>query len=274
MADTRIKIVFTHVDATFVCDDHHAIAASAPAVRAVASHMPLCLVSARSPEGLYPIQRDLGFTGPLACFSGAYVLSEQGDELFSRTISLEDALELRSWLARELPQVSVGTYGFHTWIVDDRSDPRIAREEYLVQTQSRECHDLASAFDERGVHKFLLMGDPDDIRMAQQMVASHFENLTAVRSSDILCEVMASGVSKSHAVEVLCDHYGVQVAEAAGFGDGPNDIDMLEAVGHSFAMANAEEEVKQAASQVVPWTNAECGVARMFEQLGLTNADA
>ena len=94
MADTRIKIVFTDVDGTFVGDDHHAIAASAPAVRAVARHMPLCLVSARSPEGLYPIQRALGFTGPLACFSGAYVLDHEGNELYSSVIPTADALAI------------------------------------------------------------------------------------------------------------------------------------------------------------------------------------
>jgi hypothetical protein len=30
-----------------------------------------------------------------------------------------------------------------------------------------------------------------------------------------------------------------------------------------------EAEVKAAASHVLPWTNEECGVARMLEQLGL-----
>ena len=76
-------IVFTDVDGTFVGSDHHAIMECAPVVRRTAARVPICLVSARSPEGLYPIQRDLGFVGPLACYSGAYVLDEKGVELFS-----------------------------------------------------------------------------------------------------------------------------------------------------------------------------------------------
>ena len=271
--DAPVRFVFTDVDGTFVGDDHHALPETAAVIQAVAERAAICLVSARSPEGLYPIQRDLGFHGPLACFSGAYVLDEHGEVLLSSTIDLADALELRSWLARELPMVSVGTYGFHEWIVDDRSDPRIAREEMLVQTCARESRDLAGVFGEGGVHKFLLMGEPADILMAQRVVAERYPHLTAVRSSDILCEVMAGDVSKSRAVHVLCAHYGLDATEVVAFGDGLNDLDMLRAVDRSYAMANAEKEVKRAAAHVVPWTNAEGGVARTLEQLVL-HADA
>lgn len=271
MADTpNVTIVFTDVDGTFVGDDHHPITERADVIAEVAARVPLCLVSARSPEGLYPIQRALGFDGPLACYSGAYVLDERGNELLSRTIPMDDALEIKGYLEREQPDLTVGTYGFHEWIVDDRSDPRIVVEEGLVQTCARETSDLAGTFGERGVHKFLLMGEPEDIRVAEQVVGSRYPHLNVVRSSDILCEVMAEEASKSRAVEVVCEHYGVDPAGAVAFGDGPNDLDMLESVERSFAVANAEEQVKAVASEVIPWTNAEAGVARMLERLILS----
>lgn len=264
---SAVSIVFTDVDGTLVGNDHHPLADSAPTIARVARHVPLCLVSARSPEGLYPIQRQLGFAGPLACFSGAYVLDHEGNELYSSVIELDDALEIKAFVERELPDVLVATYGFHDWIVDDRSDPRIVREEFFVQAASRESRDLAGTFAGRGVHKFLLMGEPPSIARAQRVVAERFAHLTAVRSSDILCEVMSAQASKSHAIEVLCERYGADRAQAVSFGDGPNDIDMLQAVPRSFAMANAEDIVKRAASQTIPWTNEESGVARMLELL-------
>lgn len=265
-----VRIAFTDVDGTLVDDDHHPIPESAPILQRVAARIPLCLVSARSPEGLYPIHRQLGFTGPLACFSGAYVLDEEGGELYSTTIPLADALEIKAYLERELPDVVAATYGFHDWIVDDRSDPRVRREEYFVQAESRESRDLAGTFGERGVHKFLLMGEPAAISAAQKTVAARYPQLNVVRSNDILCEIMNKDATKSHAVEVLCAHYGVNRADAVAFGDGPNDIDMLDAVDQSYAMANAEDEVKDAATHVCRWSNVECGVARTLEQLVLS----
>ena len=265
----QVSIVFTDIDGTLVDNDHHPIATSADTMRRVADKVPICLVSARSPEGLYPIQRQLGFSGPIACFSGAYVLDGEGNELYSSVIPTEDALQIKRYLEDELPHVLAATYGFHDWIVDDRSDPRVVREEYFVQAESRQSKDLAGTFGDRGVHKFLLMGEPEDILEAERTVSARFPELTVVRSSDILCEVMSSGASKSKAVKLLCEHYGVDTSEAIAFGDGPNDIDMLQAVEHSYAMANAEPSVKDAATEVIAWSNVECGVARMLEQLVL-----
>lgn len=261
------KIVFTDVDGTLVNNEHHPIPESAPIISRVARSMPFCLVSARPPEGLYPIQKQLGFTGPLACFSGAYVLDHEGDELFSTVIPIDDALQIKQFLEEELPRVVVGTYGFHNWIVDDRSDPRVQREEGYVQYQSCESRDLAGVFGSRGVHKFLLMGEPDAIRAAQRTVEQAFPQLTAVRSNATLCEIMNREASKSRAVRLLCQRYQTTARHAIAFGDGMNDLDMLQAVGQSFAMANAEAEVKQAATQTLPWSNEECGVARMLQQL-------
>ena len=262
-----MDIVFSDVDGTLVGDDHHPIPQNADIIHAVCEHVTFCLVSARSPEGLYPIQEQLGFSGPLACYSGAYVLDHEGKELFSTTIPTADAVLIKEYVSAEFPTMTVGTYGFHTWIADDVNDPRIRNEEKLVQTTATACKDLLSAFGDRGVHKLLLMGEPEQISFAQETLAARYPNLNVVRSSTILCEVMARDASKSNAVRVVCERYGTSPNRAVAFGDGPNDIDMLMAVEQSYAMANGEDSVKRAAAHVVPWTNEECGVARMLQQL-------
>ena len=257
-------IVFSDVDGTLVGSDHHAISQSATPIQRVAAHVPICLVSARSPEGLYPIQHDLGFEGPLACYSGAYVLDDKGNELFSCTIPTELAIKAKRIAKEEFPTITVGTYGFHNWIADDTNDPRIKNEEYLVQTRARACSDIASVFGDKGVHKLLLMGEQETIAQVEQIMRQEFPMLNVVRSSAILCEVMSYEADKGNAVRLLCDHYGVDPADAIAFGDGPNDIDMLRAVGTSFAMANAEDSVKTVATHVLPWSNVECGVAQQL----------
>ncbi len=265
----QVLMVFSDVDGTLVGADHHAIPQSGPTIRAVAERVPVCLVSARSPEGLYPIQRDLGFSGPLACYSGAYVLDDAGAELFSTTFPVSLAERVKDIVAQEWPQVVVGTYGFHDWVVDDRSDSRVQNEEFLVQAQARECSDLAGTFGERGVHKMLLMGEQDDIMRAERTLSERFGELNVVRSSKTLCEIMTREADKGRAVALLCDRYDVDPAQAIAFGDGPNDVDMLQAAGVSCAMANAEPSVREVATRTLPWTNEECGVARELERLFL-----
>ncbi len=67
------------------------------------------------------------------------------------------------------------------------------------------------------------------------------------------------------ALEVLSLH-GIEPARAAAIGDEPADIDMLRALGLGIAMANAAEEVKQAAD-VVTRSNEEDGLAEALRAL-------
>ena len=270
--EKSVGIVFTDVDGTLVDADHHPIASTAPVMREVAARVPVCLVSARSPEGLYPIHEALGFTGPIACFSGGLVLDADGSEIFSRTFPTDVARDAKDLIGRELPQLAVGTYGHHEWIVDDRSNPLVAREEYFVQASARECGDIEGTFGERGVHKLLVMGEPEPILAAEALLSERYPRLSVVRSNANLCEVMVRGVSKSQAVRLICEHEGIDAAGAVAFGDAPNDLDMMGAVERSFAMANAEDAVKEAASAVLPWSNVEGGVARALERLVLGRA--
>lgn len=264
---TQLKLVCSDIDGTIVNNDHHAIPEFSPLMQRLTDEVPVALVSARPPEGIYSVARDYGITGAISSFSGAYVLDEEGRELFSKTMTLECACEIKDFLTAEFPQIALGVYAYNTWIVDDPTNPRVRTEASFVKWEPKVSNDVKGTFDERGVHKFLLMGELTQLLAAQKELKARFPEVEAVRSNDFLCEVMTKGVSKAHAITVLSEHYGIDRAHIAAFGDGPNDIEMLECVDMSFAMANAEESVKDAAQYLCPWSNLEGGVAKMALQL-------
>ena len=262
-----IRIVFTDVDGTLLDAEHRVIPEACPTVQALVElGIPFVLVSARMPEGLTTIQRAMGFSGPLICYGGAYVLDEEGNELLSHLIDMETACEVKAFLDSEFPHLCCSEYGFHTWACDDDSDPRIQNEERIT-TLKAQCADMRTAFDERGIHKFLLMGDPDDIERAESDITQAYPQLTVARSSATLCEVTSGDASKAEGVGVVCDHFGISIDNAVAFGDGRNDIDMLVAVPNSYAMANAPEEVIMHAAHVTDYSNEENGVALTLMEL-------
>ena len=57
-------------------------------------------------------------------------------------------------------------------------------------------------------------------------------------------------VNKGAAVKALQESLGILPEETMAFGDGMNDIEMLKAVGESYAMANARQEVKDSAKHI------------------------
>ena len=262
------RVVFTDVDGTLLDDAHRPCPESASTIaRLGAAGVPFVLVSARMPEALYPIQRALGFTGPVVCYSGAYALDEGGNELLSRPIPLARAVEAKRIVAEVAPDVCCMTYGYHIWAVDDRSDPRVANEERIVEWQSVEAPVERAFAETGGVHKLLLVGEKDRIASVRDRLARELDDLTVVLSSPILCEVMAGGVSKAEGVRVVCRHLGLDASEAMAFGDGHNDVEMLRAVPESYAMANADDYVRSQARHVTGRTNDENGLAVELERL-------
>lgn len=255
------SVVFSDVDGTLLDSGHRVTARTREASRALAERgIPLVLVSARMPEALSDIREALGLHDPLICYGGAYVLGAHGEELLSRPISLGCALEVRDFVSCDVPDVCCMAYGYHTWVTPDRNDPRVLREETIVGVRSVEGS-IEECFSERGIHKFLLVGDPDSVLRAEREVSAAYPSLSVVRSSPILCEVMDGRVSKAEGLAVVCDHLGARVEEAVAFGDGENDIDMLGYVPGSWAMANASPKVRRAAAHVTAVDNDHDGFA-------------
>lgn len=63
-------------------------------------------------------------------------------------------------------------------------------------------------------------------------------------------DIVAHDNSKAHGMEAICRHYGIRQEETLAFGDGANDIEMLEWAGISVAMGNAADHVKAHADRV------------------------
>lgn len=79
-------------------------------------------------------------------------------------------------------------------------------------------------------------------------------------------EIGAPGVTKAHALGLVCDRLGLSVSEVVCVGDELNDLPMLAWAGRAVAVANARPEVLAVADRVVA-TNAEDGVAALLEEL-------
>lgn len=78
-------------------------------------------------------------------------------------------------------------------------------------------------------------------------------------------EINARDGVKGAALRHLCSHLGISLEQAAAFGDGLNDVSLLETAGVGIAMENASPEAK-AAARYHTASNQDDGVARFIEQ--------
>ncbi len=93
------------------------------------------------------------------------------------------------------------------------------------------------------------------------------EDTEAVLSGDSWVDIANKGVSKGPALKFLLEKLDISRNEAAAFGDFPNDITMLKAVGESYAMLNAHPDVIDIAKHVTLKDNEEEGVMYTLRSL-------
>lgn len=87
------------------------------------------------------------------------------------------------------------------------------------------------------------------------------ETSQMVVSGEDWMDLTRPGMNKGLAVSALCKSLHILPEECMAFGDYMNDLEMLQAVGESYAMANGHEELKKAAKHICP-SNDEDGVCR------------
>lgn len=79
-------------------------------------------------------------------------------------------------------------------------------------------------------------------------------------------EINREDATKGRALLALAKHLGLEREQVMAFGDGLNDISMIESAGIGVAMGNAVEEVRNVADKITA-TNDEDGVAAVIETL-------
>lgn len=102
------------------------------------------------------------------------------------------------------------------------------------------------------------------------------EQLIMPRVSDALCtrwhpafaDITACHATKGRALEAVAAYLGTDAAHCIAFGDGGNDIPMLQTAGVGVAMGNASDCVKQAADYVTSSVDDD-GIARALRHLGV-----
>lgn len=90
----------------------------------------------------------------------------------------------------------------------------------------------------------------------------------ATRWSEYATDVIPEGNGKADGIRAAMERYGLQKEEIIAFGDGENDIPMLELAGIGVAMGNAKQLVKNSADYVTLPVR-EDGVSAALRHFGL-----
>ena len=240
----KYKTVFSDIDGTLLNTKHQIPEDTKKKIQKINKEgIPYVLVSARMPKGMTAIRDELGAKSPMICYSGALVVDEEDNPIYSVAISKENAKNLCKRIQELNAKISINIYTNDEWLVEDKEEYWAAQESDITGVIPEEV-----SFEDG--HKILCMGNKEEIAQLEQQLIKEFPEIRIYRSKDTYLEIMSMKASKSDAIHMLKNHFHVEREEIIAFGDNFNDIDMLQYAGLGVAMGNASDEVKQAADIV------------------------
>lgn len=88
------------------------------------------------------------------------------------------------------------------------------------------------------------------VEMEAYLQSLELDGVTIQRSGPFNLEITHSRAKKSKGIAFIMQKEGLRKEATAAFGDGHNDIPMLEMVGYPIVMANAFDDIKSLAYKV------------------------
>ncbi len=257
---SRFRLAVIDLDDTLLGPDKQISAANAEAVHSLqARGLRVILASGRRHENMLRFHRALGLSGPLVSCGGALTQeAETGEILHEQRLPAE----LATKLVAEGRTCGLSVIYYHP--------ERVYVQEQtpwtdLYQHRAGEAptvHDLSQLAGAMPL-KLIWCGPPEQIAALLQPLQALYQGRLEVLTTDPeYLEFTAAGINKAVGLSAVVQRYGIEPAQVLAFGDGNNDVAMLQWAGLGVAMSHARPSAKAAAQWVAPAGDAETSFAR------------
>jgi Cof subfamily protein (haloacid dehalogenase superfamily) len=215
-------------------------------------------------QAVRPYLEQAGLDDPVVCYQGAVVADPvTGDFLRHVPIELEPAREA-------IAAVQDEGFGLNCYVDDELYVADITPEaRQYAGFQDIELHAVGPLLDwlDRPPTKLVVIGDPAVLDGLKARLQERFAGrLYISKSLPYFLELASPDVTKGSGLAFLAERIGFTSAQTVAFGDGENDLELLDWAGYAVAVENAHESVFAIADFVCPSVEEE-GVAQTIEAL-------
>lgn len=253
------KIAFFDIDGTLLDHDKKLPEKTKQAIKDLQSQGVYCAIATgRAPFMYKELREKLGIDS-FVSFNGQYVVFE-GKEIYTNPLS-EPELEKLHRHAEE---------NNHPMVFMNHEEMKASTPNHDHITESlgtlyiEHPTEDASFFKGRKIYQSLLFCEGDEIEEYRKA----YDAFDYIRWHSLSCDVLPKGGSKAEGIKKMIEAAGMNLEDTYAFGDGLNDIEMIQEVGTGVAMGNAVSETK-AVSDFVTSDVSEGGLAHAIYEIGL-----
>lgn len=241
--ETMIKAVFLDIDGTLVSFDTHRVPESAvKAVRELrAKGIQVFIATGRHMQFINNLG-DMEFDGYIT-LNGSYCYAGRDRVIYKRGIADEDIRDLVRFLKTEEEFPCIFVRERDAFLNKDSKE--VEKLLQLIDLATPPVKGVDEAL--RGeVYQLLAFFTPE----LEKRVMALLKDCEATRWTSAFADIVPAGGSKRIGMEKILEYFGIAREETMAFGDGGNDIPMLEYAGIGIAMGNTAEKVTRSADFV------------------------
>ncbi|MFH5881582.1 MAG: HAD family hydrolase [Candidatus Izemoplasmataceae bacterium] len=121
-----------------------------------------------------------------------------------------------------------------------------------------------------GTNGFIIVAHKNHGQYIEDYVKKHYEGKILTRNwgdeYNFIIELFTPQTNKGEALKYVAETLGFNQEDVIAFGDGHNDIEMLEYAGVGIAMRNSHPELIEVADVVSPYSNKEFAIEKFLDE--------
>ncbi|HEX5798977.1 MAG TPA: HAD family hydrolase [Gaiellaceae bacterium] len=260
-----VEAVACDLDRTLIGEDALLSPRTVAAIARVrASGIPFVVVTGRMYRSVRPYLETARIEDPVVCYQGA-VVADAGTSEFLLHVTIPLELAREALVALEEEGAHVNCYvGDELFVAEVNEYARRYADFQSIPVTP--VGRLVDWLDEPPT-KLVAVGDPDEIAELQTRLRARLGGRLFVSTSlPIFLELASPEISKGSGMAFVAERLGFDAARAIAFGDGENDVELLEWAGYAIAVADAHPRLQAVADWTCPGPS-EAGVAAVLEAL-------
>lgn len=203
----------------------------------------ICSGRSRAAIQAKELLEDIGFDGIIAgC--GTHI-EYQGRIIFERLLSAEELEELLANLKKyRIASILEGKQYLYADKENFGGDPYVAYLEKILGCGFLSMKEYAGRYEANKISADITRGD---VKGFQEALGDRYNLICHGKR---VMEILPAGFSKASGIQWLCSYLNIAKEHTYAFGDGANDVEMLQYACYGIAMGNGVQEAKDAADYV------------------------
>ncbi len=220
----------------------------------------------RSPVSVGPFVQELDPTGPLILFNGCMVwCCERRAPVCTHHLHRDDALAALRVVTEA--RVHCNLYIGDRLFVAERSATSLdsERKDGVPHEAVGSLPEFLERCEEAPIKLLMIREGGDFTALLPALRAALRNPCTLVNSEPTYLELLPPGVCKGGGLDVIAREFGIPPARVLAFGDGRNDLELLQHAGMGVAMGNAHPDLQQAADRIIEGNDSDSIAALLTE---------